>query len=86
MTNEDEDERAVRSIPLDTEDGGQVVIEQQNVGPGNQVGGGEFKNAARKKDPRTAAEEQSRLERDAPIEHPTGEAQAGENRSNESPA
>ena len=38
------DELAVQSIPLDTEDGGTVVIEQQNVGAPNQVGGGEFKN------------------------------------------
>jgi hypothetical protein len=34
----------VSSIPLDTDDGRQVVIVQQNTGPGNQVGGGEFKN------------------------------------------
>jgi hypothetical protein len=38
-----EDERAVCSEPLETEDGGTVVIEQQNAVPGNQVGGGKFK-------------------------------------------
>ena len=30
--------------PLDLEDGGTVVIRQQNAGPGNQVGSGEFKD------------------------------------------
>ena len=40
QTAEIADERAVRSIPLDTGDGGTFVIEQQNVGPINQMGGG----------------------------------------------
>jgi hypothetical protein len=62
------DERAVRSIPLDTDAGGQVVIEQQNVGPANQVGGGEFKNAHGEKSPDTAAWEQDALQREAPID------------------
>jgi len=83
-----DDEKAVTSIPLDTEDGGQVVIEQQNVGPRNQVGGGEFKHGRRRKSPEEAAAEQEELEREDPIDtdHPTGEAQANENRSNEPPA
>jgi hypothetical protein len=62
------EDKAVSSIPLDTEDGGTVVIEQQNVGPDNQVGGGEFKNATRGKSPDEAAAEQDRLEEEAPIE------------------
>ena len=62
------DERAVRSIELDTEDGGTVVIEQQNVGPANQVGGGEFKNVHGQKSPDVAAAEQAALQRDAPID------------------
>ena len=61
--DEIEDEKAVRSEPLDTEDGGTVVIEQQNVGPGNQVGGGEFKNVADEKTPDDAAVEQEQLDR-----------------------
>jgi hypothetical protein len=59
----------VSSIPLDTEDGDQVVIEQQNVGPGNQVGAGEFKRSgetAFHKDPGDAAEEQKRLDEQVP--------------------
>jgi hypothetical protein len=78
----EDEEIAVRSIPLDTEDGGQVVIEQQNVGPANQVGGGEFKRGSYHKTPEQAADEQAALERDAPIEdsgddHPGG---AGDHR------
>jgi len=42
QTEPPDDERAVRSVPLDTEDGGQVVIEQENVGRQRMVGGGEF--------------------------------------------
>ncbi|MGD9999110.1 MAG: hypothetical protein AB7L17_09235 [Ilumatobacteraceae bacterium] len=61
-------ERAVRSIPLDTEDGGQVVIEQENVGPGNQVGGGEFKNVNRGRSPQEAESDQEELEDEAPID------------------
>lgn len=62
------DEKAVRSVPLDTEDGGTVVIEQQNVGPDNQVGGGEFKNADEQKSSGEAASEQDQLESEAPID------------------
>jgi hypothetical protein len=69
--DEVEDEKAVRSIPLDTEDGGTVVIEQQNVGPANQLGGGEFKNVYGQKSPDQAEAEQERLEEDAPL--PPGE-------------
>jgi hypothetical protein len=66
--DDEQDERAVQSIPLDTEDGGQVVIEQQNVGPDNQVGGGEFKNVEHGRTPGQAASEQAELESEAPIE------------------
>jgi hypothetical protein len=68
MSDDTDDEQAVSSIPLDTEDGGQVVIEQQNVGPDNQVGGGEFKNVDHGKTPGQAASEQRELEEDAPID------------------
>ena len=51
----------VRSVELEDDDGNPVVIAQQNVGPGNQVGEGEFKEPAPPKDPGVAAEEQSRL-------------------------
>jgi hypothetical protein len=62
------EERAVSSIPLDTEDGGTVVIQQQNVGPDNQVGGGEFKDAKLHKRPEEADAEQQRLQARAPID------------------
>jgi hypothetical protein len=68
----------VSSVPLDTEDGGQVVIEQQNVGPGQQVGGGEFErpgSASLHKRPEDAAAEQERLEHQAPV-HGTGTSTA----------
>ena len=61
----------VSTVPLETEDGDQVVIQQQNVGPGNQVGAGEFKRSgetAVQRDPAEAAEEQAQLESEAPIE------------------
>jgi hypothetical protein len=60
----------VSSIPLDGEDGEQIVIEQQNVGPKNQVGGGEFKNATGQKSPDQAAAEQDELQTEAPIDEP----------------
>jgi hypothetical protein len=62
------DERAVTSEPVEKEDGTTVVIEQQNVGPGNQVGGGEFKNPDRGKSPEQAEADQDRLEEEAPID------------------
>lgn len=61
---ENSGDQAVRSIPLDTEDGGTVVIEQENVGPRNQVGGGEFKNTDDQKSPEEAAAEQEHLDAD----------------------
>jgi hypothetical protein len=64
---EREDEKAVRSVPLDTEDGGTVVIEQQNMAGVQQVGGGEYKNVGRGRTVEEAGAEQARLERDAPI-------------------
>ena len=66
--SETESDKAVQSIPLDTEDGGTVVIEQQNVGSDNQVGGGEFKNTDRQKSSGEAAEEQAELEAEAPVD------------------
>jgi hypothetical protein len=52
----------VRSVELEDDDGNPVVIAQQNVGPGNQVGGGEFKTPPPPKDPGQAAEEQADLD------------------------
>jgi uncharacterized protein (TIGR02246 family) len=63
-----EDDRAVRSEPVTTEEGDEVVVTQQNVGPGNQVGGGEFKNVERGKTPDEAAAEQHDLATEAPTE------------------
>jgi uncharacterized sporulation protein YeaH/YhbH (DUF444 family) len=59
----------VSTVPLPTEDGGEVVIQQQNVGADNQVGAGEFKQSdetALHRDPAEAAEAQERLEERAP--------------------
>jgi hypothetical protein len=67
-TDERPDPR-VSTVPLPTEDGDEVVIQQQNAGPGNQVGAGEFKTSeatADQKDPGVAAEQQERLEEEAP--------------------
>ncbi len=61
----------VSTVPLDTEDGDEVVIQQQNAGPGNQVGAGEFKpsdETSYRKDPGVAAAEQERLEEQAPTD------------------
>ena len=61
----------VSTIPLETEDGDEVVIQQQNVGPGNQVGAGEFKRSgetAVQRDPAEAARQQEGLEERAPLE------------------
>jgi uncharacterized protein (TIGR02246 family) len=62
----DEDDRAVRSEPVTTDEGDEVVIRQQNVGPGNQIGGGEYKNVDRGKTPDEAAAEQEALADEAP--------------------
>jgi hypothetical protein len=51
----------VRTVELEDEDGNTVVIAQQNAGPGNQVGDGEFKKPHPPKDPGEAAEEQADL-------------------------
>lgn len=40
--SDDTTDKSVRSEPLDLVEGDDVVIEQQNVGPGNELGGGEF--------------------------------------------
>jgi len=69
--DETETDPRVSSVPLPDEDGGEVVITQQNVGPGNQVGAGEFKpsdETSSHKSPSTAAEEQEELESEAPVE------------------
>jgi hypothetical protein len=61
----------VSTVPLPTEEGGEVVIQQQNAGPGNQVGAGEFKQSEETgfhRDPGDAAVQQERLEARAPIE------------------
>jgi len=63
-----DDDRDVCSVPIETEDGDEVVICQQNAGPGNQVGGGEFKQGTLAKSPEQAAKEQDRLESEAPTE------------------
>jgi hypothetical protein len=52
----------VRSVELEDEEGNPVVIAQQNVGPGNQVGGGEFKAPPPPKDPGEAATEQAAVD------------------------
>lgn len=51
----------VRTVELEDEDGNPVVIAQQNTGPGNQVGDGEFKQPSPPKDPGQAAAEQADL-------------------------
>jgi hypothetical protein len=59
----DGDDVDVRSIVLYDDDGNEVVIEQQNVGPGNEVGGGEFPDPDEPpKDPGEAAAEQAELD------------------------
>jgi hypothetical protein len=51
------------TVPLEDEDGNEVVICQQNVGPGNEVGQGEFPHPATPpKDPADAAREQESLD------------------------
>jgi hypothetical protein len=52
----------VCSEPVEMENGETVVICQQNVGPGNQVGGGEFKNVAEGRTPEEAARDQAELD------------------------
>lgn len=64
-THHERDDRAVTTVPLDTDDGGTVVIAQQNAGPGNQVGGGEFKND-RGRTVEEAGRDQRRLQQAAP--------------------
>jgi hypothetical protein len=51
----------VRSVELEDDEGNPVVIAQQNVGPDNQVGEGEFKEPRPPKDPGEAADEQAEL-------------------------
>lgn len=64
MTEARDDDPDVRSVPLEDDDGNEVVIEQQNVGPGNQVGQGEFPDPdTPPKDPGRAAAEQAEIDR-----------------------
>lgn len=67
---EADEELAVSTVELDTDDGDTVVLHQQNVGPTNQVGAGEFKEADRvssHKRPEDAAREERELEEERPI-------------------
>jgi hypothetical protein len=64
-----EDERDVRTVVLEDDDGNPVVSEQQNVGLGREVGDGEFPDADEPpKDPGVAAAEEAALDAEAPIE------------------
>jgi hypothetical protein len=66
-----ENDPRVSTIPLTTDDGDEVVISQQNVGPRNQVGKGEFETNAPAAHGRTAAQakaEQDQLDRDLEAE------------------
>jgi hypothetical protein len=63
-----ENDPRVSTIPLDSEDGGTVVISQQVVGRDNEIGGGEFPDAELEKPVAKAAAEQERLEREAPTD------------------
>lgn len=54
------------SEPIERDDGEPVVICQENAGPGNQVGGGEFKNVDRGRGVDEAAREQEELEKRSP--------------------
>jgi len=65
-----EPEEAETSIELEDDDGNPVRISQQNAGPGNQVGQGEFKPVTDGPDPGEAAAEQDELERQAPAPEP----------------
>jgi hypothetical protein len=61
--HDDVDERDVCTTELEDEDGNIVVICQQNVGLGNEVGDGEYPDPnAPPKDPGEAAREQAALD------------------------
>jgi hypothetical protein len=45
-TSEDPDARLYTSEPMEAEDGSTYVIQQQNAGPGNEAGGGEWPDPA----------------------------------------
>jgi hypothetical protein len=60
----------VCSEPVELENGETVVVCQQNVGPDNQVGGGEFKNVENGRTPEDAAREQADLEQRSPTGGP----------------
>ena len=61
-----ENDPRVSTIPLDSEDGGTVVISQQVVGSDNEIGGGEFPDGELEKPIAKAASEQEQLERRSP--------------------
>jgi hypothetical protein len=61
-----DDERDVKSVMLEDDDGNPVVIEQQNVGFGREVGSGEFPHPdTPPKNPGRAADEQEELDGDS---------------------
>lgn len=69
-------DKRVSSIPLDTdpdgaEGGRPVVIQQENAGPGEQAGGGEFKNVDHAPTPDEVAQRQAELEAEAPTDPAT---------------
>jgi hypothetical protein len=64
---ERDEDRAVHTIPLDTEDGQQVVIAQEAQGSQAIVGGGEFPDEHEPRRPEDAAREQARLDAVAPV-------------------
>jgi hypothetical protein len=69
-SHDQHEDSAVSSEPVEVEEGEPVVICQQNAGPGNQVGAGEFKRGAVGRTAEQAPEEQDQLEADAPIDAP----------------
>ncbi|MFN8023501.1 MAG: hypothetical protein U0Q03_18375 [Acidimicrobiales bacterium] len=62
---------AVRSVELDTDDGGTVVIAQQNQGGRRQAGGGEWKDTDHAPSAEEAADEQREVD-ESTTEGPAG--------------
>ena len=57
----------MRGIPFDTEERGTVVIGQQDVGPADQVGGGEYNDVPSRKSVDLAAAGQRERQTTAPL-------------------
>ncbi len=57
-----DEELAVRTVELDTDDSGTVVIAQQNMAGRRQAGGGEYKNVGRAPSVDEASAEQDRVD------------------------